>query len=180
MALPGLVPVRNPNGNAPQITWYQVDSAYGSAIGEGNLLIETTAGVELAGATVTNGTVLGVAAANVAASLSADTPIPVYDDPNQMFSIIADGAIADTNIIRGRFAGIVAGTNVYNSTLRQGNTQLDISVASGTFGSGLPLQIMEVLNNMADDLTAANVAVMVRIAAVVHFWTSQSGTTNRP
>ena len=48
IALPGLWPIKAPNGNSPKVSSYTVDSGYGTAIGEGCLLIKTTSGVELA------------------------------------------------------------------------------------------------------------------------------------
>lgn len=178
-ALPGLWPVKAPNGNAPKVSAYTVDSAYGTAIGEGCLLIKTTAGVELApdAAAVAYGSVIGVAAHNVAASLSEDTEILVYDDPNQVFAIISDGAISDEVIIQGRFCGITDATNVYNSTLGQGDTTLGISTAAATQTTSLPLQIIHVAENVADDATAANVQVWVKIASQHHLFAAPTGVT---
>lgn len=124
-ALPGLHPISNGKaGTVPHIGYYDVAAAYGSAIGEGCLLIKTATGAELMTIAYTAQTVIGVAACNLAASTGGR--IPVYDDPEQEFSVVADAAVSAANKIayRGRFVGITTGSNVYTATYKQGNVTL--------------------------------------------------------
>jgi hypothetical protein len=177
-ALPGLHPVGAPTGTVPKITWYTVPAAYNTSIGEGCLLIKVATGVQLMTIAYTASTVVGVAAANVLATTTA-TLIPVYDDPNQEFAVIADAAVTAANrlVYLGQYVGITTGSNVYTSTYQQGNVSLALSTATTNSTTSLPLVVTGYLDAVGETITAASNQVLVKINPVAHQWAQT--TSNR-
>lgn len=185
-ALAGLRPLKNKAGTAPEVHEYDVAVAYGVAIGEGCLLIKTATGVELAAdaAAVTAGVVVGVAAANLGATIVAGTKIKVFDDPEQEFSVIGDAVITATATLiaaTGRFIGMTVNTNVYDSTYESGIVTVETGTIASPWTTSLPLQILGYADEIGDSSAAANYPIKVKIAKQHHFQTSQaSGSDARP
>jgi len=178
--LPGLQPVNNGLGNAtPRVREYAVAS--NTDIGEGNLLVKAATGVTLAAMIIPDGGfVVGVAAQNYTSDTNGI--IKVYDDPNQEFACLSDATMTTTVLIEmvGQFTNMVTGTNVMNTTLGQGNTQIDMSAVSSTRSTTLSLQVVGYQNSVGDTAgttQAGNYAqVVVKIPNATHMWTSQSTT----
>lgn len=174
-ALPGLHPLSNGMaGTTPHIGYYDVAAGYSTAIGEGCLLIKTATGAQLMTIAFTAQTVIGVAACNLAASTGGK--IPVYDDPNQEYSVVADAAVTAANKLayQGRFVGITTGSNVYTSTYKQGNVTLALSTAAVASTTSLPLQIVGYVEAVGEDIALASHQVIVKINPVAHIFSDLS------
>ena len=182
MALPGLHPFRNRSGTSPKISYYNV-AASNSAIGEGNLIVRATGtpwGVNLgvAGAYATYN-IVGVAAHNWAASTTG--LLAVYDDPDQLYTIIVDAATTAAEQLEsiGQFAGIsTTYTNTYNATLKQGYTGMigGVGTTAPAPSAALVLQVMGWINQVGETNTAAFAQAIVRIAPLGHIFGGDSGT----
>jgi len=177
--LPGLHPLASPYGTAPRIREYDVSATYNATIGEGNCLIKTATGVQLATNTVAaGGKLVGVAAHNLAATPGAGAKVLVYDDPNQEYSVVADGTITSTVIIEniGKFVTCIS--NVYNATLGQGKTVADISTATSVRATtGTWYQITGYLQAAGETRTSTWSQIVVKIPPQIHLFESSAKTT---
>lgn len=178
--LPGFQPIKNAAGTAPSVHEYDVAAAYSTTIGEGNVVIKTATGLNLATATVTEGSVVGVAAHNRAASDATMTKVLVYDDPDQEFACIVDGTMTSTVAIEMVGQSVQAASNVYNATLGQGKTILDISGVVGTNSTTRPYQILGLLPAVGETRTSTYAQVRVKIGQQMHIYRSQAGADTRP
>lgn len=182
MALPGLHPFRNSAGTAPKISYYPAASTH-LAIGEGCLIVRATGtpwGVNLgvAGAYATYN-IVGVAAQNFAVADSG--LIAVYDDPDQLYTIIVDAATTAAEQLEsiGQFAGIsTTFTNTYNSTIRQGYTGMvgGVGTTAPAPADTLPLQVMGWINQVGETNTAIYAQAIVRISPSLSMFGGTSGT----
>lgn len=170
-ALTGLWPVRNSiGGNTPHIGYYYMDGTYATAIGEGCVVVKTaTDSPALGSATApTLGTILGVAVCGWAASTAGW--LPVYDDPNQEFSIIADEAFtAATSVDRiGNFFSLTANAATALGSSLISNGKLDYSTVATTAAAGVFLQLVRVAPGVGDTYLSANCPVIVKFATYSH------------
>jgi hypothetical protein len=186
--LPGLHPVNNVAGTAPRVREYAVSATYATAIGEGNILVKSTIGVILAPTTAitTIGSVVGVAASNnpayAAGSNSHQSTILVYDDPMQEYEGILDGTMTSTVQIEAIGQFTLPLTNVYNTTLGQGNTKIDATVTSTFNATRVMLQVVDMADSVGDTIATTQAgnygAVRVRLASKHNVFLSDYG--NRP
>jgi len=178
--LKGLHPVGNGvAGTTPRVREYDVSSSYATAMGEGCVVIKTATGLQLAGATVSDGTAVGVLAQNIAASTGGK--VLVYDDPSQEFEVLIDGSITNAATLIswvGRYAKHL--TNTYNGKLKQGNTYVSKTGISGTPTTTLYLQILGGVDHVGNDATLVNSTIRVKFNNQSHFYSSQAGTDVRP
>jgi len=187
-ALTGLWPVGNGKaGTAPQLHTYTVTAGYATAIGEGNIVIRTATGLNLGGAALADGSVMGVAAAPSLAS-TLDT-IQVYDDPDQEFACIVDADITNAATLLSYVGDYIAPqTNTMNTTTLTGNVTLDIASVTGTASTTDCMQIVGVVTSVGDNLSGTNAAgtyskyaqLRVKFARQTHIFSSQSGTNVTP
>ncbi len=99
----GAAPVRHLTGGEIRTNPYKVDSSNATAIRIGDFVkLEADGHIAVAAA---GDRLLGVSNGYVAA-LTEDTDFPIYDDPNIIFVIQANGSLAEANI--GDLADILA------------------------------------------------------------------------
>jgi len=168
----GLRPVRSKYGTAPQISSYTRSSA--GVIYEGALLY-----LAEAGPAVYNGTtaaqetsIVGVVAHPVGAS---ETEMKIYDDPNQLFEIQADGnaitTTANALLAQGRYCNLVSHTSG-NSLTGQSKVELDTSEVTSVRAAHDVVQLVALSSDSKNDVTAANEKWIVKICDAVHLYTS--------
>lgn len=175
--LPGLHPVNNPAGTAPRIREYAVSATYASTIGEGCALNKHALGVRLTTATVTaSGRLIGVAAHNLAATPGAGAVVLVYDDPEQEFAVVVDGTVTSTVAIEsiGQFVQCIS--NVYNATLGQGKTVVDISTVTSVRSTTRAYQVVGWLNAAGETRTSTWSQAVVKLATAYNVFESYSIT----
>lgn len=186
-ALWGLHPFRNRSGTAPRIGYYAV-AASNTAIGEGCLVSKaatTPWGVNISTFAASAYPIIGVAACNWAASTTGF--IPIYDDPDQLYTITCHGATTAAEQLEslGQYAGISATyTNTYDSTYDQGKTGMigGVGTTAPTPTTSLPLQIMGWINMVGETTTATYAQAIVRISPMVHIFSHDmsQGSGARP
>jgi hypothetical protein len=126
----GAWPVKD-RGVEPSVTYYPKVS--GTAIYQGDFVIQDSSGAVAVGTATT--ALLGVAAESRA---SADVgPMAVYDDPNQIFEIQADGNLVATDLFNN--ANIVATSP--DTNLSRSKHVLQSSSIANT--ATLPLKILQ-------------------------------------
>jgi len=177
--LPGLHLLAAPAGTAPRIREYVVSATYSATIGEGCILIKQALGANLSTNTVAaGGKILGVAAHNLKGTPGAGATVLVYDDPQQEFAAVADGTVTLTASIEniGKFVTCIS--NVYNATLGQGKTVVDISTATSVRATtGTWVQITGYLNAAGETRTSTWSQVVVKIPESIHLFASYAKTT---
>lgn len=184
-ALPGLHPLNNRAGTAPRVREYDVLSTYNATIGEGCVLIKTATGVTLATGTVAaGGFMVGVAAHNLKATPGAGAKVLVYDDPEQEYACISDGTITTTVAIEAVGQFVQCLSNVYNATLGQGKTIVDISTLTSTWSTTRPYQVVRVLTAAGETRTSTATdvpsslysQVVLKLLDAKNIWRSDSVT----
>ena len=109
-------------------------------------------------AAATSAVLIGVSGAHSAASTAA-TDVPVFDDPNQRYTVQSAGSPAVTNI--GNYADHVAGAG--NAT-----TKISGHEVSGTMATTLTGFLILDIVNAPDNAAGANADVRVQIYD--HIW----------
>ena len=172
-ALTGLRPVTNVSGTSPRVNEYTVSASYGTAIGEGCVLIRGDLGVILArNLTCAALSVIGVAAQNLKALPGAGATIKVYDDPNQEYyarlkTNLATGGVAER--IKYVSAFVKLDDNTYGATLGYGKTQISTSVVQLATQTNNILQIRGWPGGPNQKTAAAaGTSVIVRISPAIH------------
>lgn len=174
-ALTGLQPVKNAAGTAPRVGEYAVSATYAATIGAGCLVSLAETGVILAASTsVPN--ILGVAAANLAATPGSGATITVFDDPQQQYAVSLDATVSNTIISIGRFSNVVS--NVYNATVGYGKTQLDASEITSVIATGDWLQIMGFVDDVGETKASTYAAALVQITQRFHIYANTDVVTH--
>jgi hypothetical protein len=182
-ALKGLQPLTNGvAGTAPRVREYTVAATYATSIGEGNAVIRSDTGINLATATLAVKSCYGVAAMSVAANTTIPAKqILVYDDPQQEYACVVDGDFTNAATLQ-KYIGyfVEVKSNTLNTTLGAGITQVDISSALKTASTTRPWQIMGIIPNVGDTLSgtdpsSTNAQVRIKCVDDFHVYGGQAG-----
>lgn len=159
-ALKGLMPITSGvAGTAPRVREYTVAATYATSIGEGNAVIRSDTGINLATATLAVKSCYGVAAMSVAAITTIGVKkILIYDDPQQEYACVIDGDLTATTLQQYVGYFVEVKSNTLNTTLGAGITQVDISSALKTTSTTRPWQIMGFIPNVSDTLSGTDPA----------------------
>ena len=164
--LTGLRPVANTAGTSPRVNEYSVSASYASPIGEGCLVVVGTVGVRLSGSvTAADNSVLGVAAQNLTSNAGAGAKIKVYDDPQQIYTVVSNTAISAANRLKFQFGWTNMADNTYNATYGYGKTTIALTNVTNTAAANVPLQIMGFPEGPKITVGAKGAPVYVKISA---------------
>tara|TARA_B100001093_G_scaffold490710_1_gene530020 strand:+ start:1345 stop:1995 length:651 start_codon:yes stop_codon:yes gene_type:complete len=184
--------------NSTGVTQYEIASNNTNPIFQFSLCVPTAAGViDHAGATSGGttpalGVLMGVEYVDSVSkkpvfknywpgsnNASADTNHPikafVADDPNQLFQVASDATLTDrATALTAVFANASLGTSARTGSTNTGNSNSALNVASIAVTATLPLRIVGIVDDFANnDFAAAGIPFKVRINA--HF----NATTSR-
>ena len=184
--------------NSTGVTQYEIASNNTNPIFQYSLCVPTAAGViDHAGATSGGttpalGVLMGVEYVDSGTkkpvfknfwpgsnNVSVDTNHPVKafvaDNPNQLFKVATDATITDrATALTAVFANASLGTSARTGSTNTGNSNSALDVSSINTTATLPLRIVGIMDNEANnDFTAAGIPLVVRINA--HF----NATTSR-
>lgn len=182
-ALKGLMPITSGiAGTAPRVREYTIAATYATSIGEGNAVVRSDTGINLATATLAVKSCYGVAAMSVAAITTIGVKkILVYDDPAQEYACVVDGDITNAVTLQ-KYIGyfVEVKSNTLNTTLGAGITQVDISSALKTTSTTRPWQIMGIIPSVGDVLTgtdpsSTNAQLRIKCVDDNHVYGGQAG-----
>ena len=168
----GLRPVQSKYGTVPRISEYTRSST--GVIYEGALVYLAEAGFAVYNGTTAaqETSIIGVTAHPVAAN---DTDALIFDDPDQLYMVQADGNAITTAaaalVAQGRYCNLVSHT-AGNTLTGQSKIELDTSEVTSVRAAHDVVQLVRLSSDPKNDVTAANEKWIVKLCPAVTLYTS--------